>query len=213
MATFGDIQTSVSKRLLDPDNIAVPASDVAASINDSIRYWKYKRFWFNEGYSQVTAVEKSGPIPLPADFLVPSTQDDGFNIEYSAMRYPLKKLTQLQYDNIYLTNGYGLPRMYARVGQDYVLYPLPDRNYIVNCHYLRDYPPLVNEDDTNDFTDNAERMIMLWACANLVDEFRRDPEMSDRFRSRAMEEYNELQNMTRKTNASGSLVLTSTLLQ
>lgn len=213
MATFGAIQTAVSSRLLDPDNTAVSAADVAASINDAVRYWKFKRFWFNEGYSQTTTVPQTGPFPLPTDFLVPATDNDGFNIEYSSMRYPLKKLVQMQYDNIYLTSGYGLPRMYARVGQDYVLYPLPDRAYDINCHYLRDYADMIGPNDTNDFTDNAERLLTLWACADLVFEIRRDQEAEMKFRDRAMKEYAELQNMTRKSNASGSLVLSSTLLQ
>lgn len=213
MATFGSIQTVVSSRLLDPDNTAVPQSSVAASINDAVRYWKFKRFWFNEGYSQTNAIPQIGPIPLPTDFLVPSTDNDGFNIEYSSMRYPLKKLVQLQYDNIYLTSGYGLPRMYARVGTDYVLYPLPDRAYDINCHYLKEYTDMIGPNDTNDFTVNADRLLTLWACADLVSEFRRDLDAEAMFRKRAMDEYAELQNMTRKSNASGSLVLSSTLLQ
>jgi len=212
MATFGQIQTAVSKRLLDPDHTAVSEPDVASAINDTIRYWKYKRFWFNEGYAASIAVDQDAVIPLPADFLVPSTENDGFNIEYSAMRYPLKKLTQLQYDNIYLLNGFGLPRMYARVGTDYVLYPKPDRNYQINCHYLKQYPDLVDSSSTNDFTIYASRLLTLWTCANLIAEFRQDEKMEQYFRNAAQDEYKELQTMTKKANASGSLVLSSTLL-
>lgn len=212
MATFQDIQTAVSKRLLDPDNQAVSLADVAAAINNSISYWKFKRFWFNEGYTSVVAVSQDAVIPLPDDFLVPSTMTDGFNIQYSAMRYPLKKLTQSQYDNIWLSNGFGLPRFYARVGSDYVLYPKPDRNYDVNVHYLREYEPLSAPDDTNDFTEYADRLLTLWTCADLVFEIRRDQEAEASFRSRANTEYLELQTMTRKSNASGSLVQSSTLL-
>lgn len=212
MATFGQIQSAVSKRLLDPDNTAVSASDVASAVNDAIRYWKYKRFWFNEGYDQTTATPQDGVIPLPDDFLVPSTDNDGFNIEYSAMRYPLKKITQGQYDGIYLTNGYGLPRLYARVGRDFVMYPLPDQAYDINSHYLKQYADLTASGDTNDFTDNADRLLTLWATANLIAEFRQDDKMESYFRNAARDEYQELQVMTQKSNASGGLVLSSSLL-
>lgn len=212
MATFQQIQQAVSKRLLDPDATAVSVANVSAAINDSIRYWKYKRFWFNEGYMISVAVYQDPVIPLPADFLVPSTNNDGFNIEYSAMRYPLKKITQLQYDNIYLINGYGLPRMYARVGQDYVLYPKPDRDYQINCHYLRDYEDLNAPDDTNDFTDYADRLITLWTTANLIEEFRQDYTSGANLRDKAYDEYKELQTMTRKANASGTVVNSSILI-
>lgn len=212
MATFGEIQSAVSKRLLDPDQTAVPASDVAAAVNDAVRYWKYKRFWFNEGYTVSVAVEQDAVIPLPSDFLVPSTLNDGFNIEYSSMRYPLKKITQLQYDNIWLNNGFGLPRMYARVGEDYVLYPKPDRNYQINCHYLRQYDDMTDSGDTNDFTDNADRLLTLWAAANLIEEFRQDFDAGSSLRDKANDEYKELQTMTRKANQSGTIVLSSTLM-
>lgn len=212
MATFGDIQTKVSKRLLDPSNTAVSLSDVAASINDSISYWKFRRFWFNEVYDSGTMTEEDGTIPLPSDFLVPATQNDGFNIEYGSMRYPLKKISQPQYDGIWLNNGYGLPRMYARLGQSYEVYPLPDRAYTINRHYLKDYPALTASGQSNDFTDYADRLLVLWSCANLIAEIREDDKMEAYFRTAAENEYNNLQVMTGKSNATGSLSLNSTFL-
>lgn len=106
MATFGSIQSMVSKRLLDPNYQAVAQSDVAQAINDAISYWKFRRFWFNEFMDTVTLTPQDGVITNMPDFLVNVTDDDGFNIEYSNVRYPLRKITQQQYDNMYLSNGY-----------------------------------------------------------------------------------------------------------
>ena len=52
MAAFGEMQSAVSKRLLDSANLAASALDVASALNDAVRYWKNTRLWFNEGPSQ-----------------------------------------------------------------------------------------------------------------------------------------------------------------
>ncbi len=212
MATFGDIQAQVSQRLLDPNAVAISSSSVAASVNDAIRYWKKRRFWFNEEFSSVVLTQNVGTIPLPSDFLVPATDYDGFLIEYSAMRYPLRKTTQQEYDTVWLSNGYGLPYLYARVGRDYECYPLPDRNYDCKVHYLKEYQDLVIPNDTNDFTEHAARLLMLWACANLTAELRQDDKMESYYRNAADDEYKELQVMSDKADGSGRLVLYSNLI-
>lgn len=211
MATFGDIQTAVSKRLLDPNNQAVSSSDVSSAINDAIRYWKFRRFWFNEVFDSVTLTEQYAVIPETGDILVPSLLDDGFVIEYSNLRYPLRKILQQQYDELYQSNGYGLPFSYARVGEEFVVYPLPDRAYTLKRHFLKEYAPLVIPADTNDFTDYADRLIMLWSCANLSAELRQDSQMETYYRAAAEDEYRQLGVMTRKSNSSGRLRTTSLL--
>lgn len=212
MATFLDIKTAVSKRLLDPSNVAVSSEDVAQAINDAIAYWKFRRFWFNEVLDQVTLTIQDGTLPLTGEFLVSTMDDDGFNIEYSNMRYPLKKISQATYDGLFLNNGYGIPQYYARLGQTYQVYPLPDRAYTVNRHYLKDYASLVDDADTNDFTDNASRLITLWACANLSAELRQDDKMETYYRGASADEYRNLRVMSDKSNGSGKLTLHSNLL-
>lgn len=212
MATFGTIQTNVSKRLLDPSNTSVSQSDVAAAINDATRYWKFRRFWFNEVSDTATMTEHDPDFPYPDDFLVPAFGDDGFCIEYSGIRYPLQKVTSQVYDGMFLTNGYGMPQFYARqADNEYQAYPIPDRDYTVRRHYLKDYADLENTQDTNDFTTYAPRLLTLWSLANLFAEFRQDPEMETYYRKAAMDEYRQLQVMTDKANGTGRLVIHSRL--
>lgn len=213
MATFADIRNQVSKRLLDPNAIAVSSADVGQAINSSVSYWSFRRFWFNEVSDSATLTAQSGSFPYPSDFLVPATKDDGFNIEYSSMRYPLVKITQQEYDAMYLSNGYGIPRWYARMGDDqYQCYPLPDQNYTVNRHYLKNYVPLVNDGDENDFTTYAARLLVLWTCADLNAELRQDDKMEAYFRARAGDEYKNLRVMSNKSNSTDRLTLNSYLL-
>lgn len=210
MATFSDIKTAVSRRLQDASNTAVSLVDVAASVNDAIRYWKYRRFWFNEKSTTITLTLQNQVFPVPSDFLVPAVLDNGFNIQYSGSRYPLSKILQQDYDAVFQDNGYGMPRMYAQVGNNsYNCYPIPDRAYTVGCHYLKEYADLSGDFDTNDFTVNASRLITLWASANCAGDFRQDEKMESYFRQAAMNEYSQLSIMNNKVNSTGKLKITS----
>lgn len=210
MATFGELQIAVSKRLQDASNQAVALSDVASSINDSIRYWKFRRFWFNDKNTTLTMTARLSTVPLPSDFLVNSIQDDGLNIQYSGSTYPLTKVSIEQFDSRFLDNGYGMPCVYTNIGGNiYKCYPIPDRAYTVGIHYLKEYTDLANSSDTNDFTIYAPRLITLWASANCSGDFRQDEKMEGYFRMAAMAEYNNLNLMNGKSNSTGKLKLTS----
>ena len=203
----------VAKRLIDPSGTAVATSDVQDAINDAIAYWKFRRFWFNEVSDTATLTIQSTAFPYPSNFLMPVTDDDGFNIEYGGVRYPLVKITQQVYDSVYLANGYGLPRWYARCeNQEYQCYPIPNYAYTVNRHYLKDYVALSADGDTNDFSINAARLIELWALGNLVTELRQDTGMGDYYRAASQNEYRNLRVRTDKENGSGKLTLYSQLV-
>ncbi len=213
MATFGDMTTYVAKRLIDPNGTAVSSSDVQDAINDSIAYWKFRRFWFNEVSDTATLTAQSASFPYPSNFLMPSVDDDGFNIQYGGVTYPLTKVSMQVYDALFLSNGYGLPRWYARIGNEqYQCYPIPSIAYTVNRHYLSDYPALVNPTDTNDFTINAARLIELWALGNLVTELRQDTTMGDYYRAASQNEYRNLRVRTDKENGTGKLTIYSQLV-
>lgn len=212
MANLGEIQTYISKRLIDPAGTAVSASDVTDAVNESIKYWKMKRFWFNEVNDTSALTASDASFPYPDDFLVPAIQDGGFVIEFGNVRYPLAKIEKPVYDNLYIANCLGLPRWYARLADnEYKCFPIPNLAYTVIRHYLKDYNALVGNTDSNDFTDNADRLIKLWTLANLTQELRKDTEQASYYRSAALDEWNNLKLMNSKANAAGKLVLHSNL--
>jgi hypothetical protein len=207
---LGDLTAYISARLIDPSGTAVSSEQVEDGVNEAVRYWKKRRFWFNEANDTATLTAQDPSFPYPDDFLVPALKDDGFCIEYSNMRYPLVKISEPAYDALYLGNGYGLPEYYARTGSDeYRCYPIPDQAYTVRRHYLRDYDELTDSDDENDFTEHADRLIALWTLGNLTDELRQDTAMADRYYKKAEDEYRQLNVMNTKVNATGKLTIHS----
>lgn len=211
MATFAQMKTWVSKRLQDPNNTAVSSDDVGELINQALDYWKNVRFWFNEITDTTTLLQSNPSVPLPDDWLVPSI-DDCFVIEYSGIRYPLKKVSESQYNAMYLSNGIGQPWWYAKeASAGYQVYPIPDRDYTLRRFYLRDYEDLSANDDENDFSDNAQFLIQYTAAAYGSRDFRQDMDMYQAFMARALDEEQNLLVTTRKDNATGSLTITSML--
>lgn len=211
MATLGELQIWVSKRLQDPNNTAVSSSDVADLINQAVRYWKNRRFSFNE-VSDVTILTEGNPsVPLPADWLVPSI-DPAFVIEYSGIRYPLQKVSEQDYNAMYLSNGIGQPFWFARqANTGYQVYPIPDRDYVLRRFYLKDYLPLANSGDSNDWTVIAEDVIKYTAAAYGSRDFRQDLTMYAEFMKQANDEYQNLLVTARKDNATGRVSIYSNL--
>ncbi len=211
MTTFAQMKAFVSKRLQDPNNTAVSSADVGDLINQALSYWKNVRFWFNEITDTTTLAQSNPAVPLPVDWLVPSI-DDCFVIEYSGIRYPLKKVSESQYNAMYLSNGIGQPWWYSKQASDnYQVYPIPDRDYTLRRFYLKDYDDFVADGDTNDFSDNAAFLLQYTAAAYGSRDFRQDMAMYQAFMSRALDEEQNLLVTTRKDNATGSLTITSML--
>lgn len=213
MADFATMIASVSANLIDPSNTAISEQTVKNYLNKSLEYWKYRRFWFNEVNDTASLVSQDPDFPVPADFLVPVVKDGGFVIEYGGVRYPVVKIDTLVYDSLYLANGYGLPRWYARNGNaGYQCWPIPNTDYTLRRHYLRNYDPFSDDTDENDFSEYASDLLELWASYWITSRLRQDREQAAEFKSQAMDVWNQLNVMNNKTNSAGKLTLYSNLL-
>lgn len=201
--TLATIRTAIAKRLLDPSNTAVSAADITSAINDAIRSWKFKRFWFNTKTSNVTLSSGSAVLTPPADFLIEIPRG-GFVIDYGNAKWPLRKVKPLEYSEMD-NQSQGLPRVYDWVGGVYSVYYLPDQAYTVICRYLEDYDDLSADGDSNDFTNNATDLITYDALSKLHGELRQDEKMEAYYSARTENEFKILNKFTSKHTASGEL--------
>lgn len=231
MPTFQALQTKVSKKLIDANNTAISASDVGDALNDALRFWKFRRFWFNERQSTVTmdindpflflygqsnATYPSAPT-LPQYFLY-EFPDDGFVIYYNQVRYPITKRHPLLYDNQAVGSvsgtsstgsGLGLPFVYTFRNMAYEFYYYPNLAYTLTVNYITDYADLVNPADTNDFTNYADRLLMYEALSHLYGENRQDENQENKYAKKADREYENLNIRGARQTASGELTIES----
>lgn len=212
MPTFGTLKTTVSRKLLDPNNTAVSASDVGTAVNDSINYWKFRRYWFNESSATATMTSQVSDITslLPSDFLV-ELPENGFTIPFDNITYELDKVSPQEFDRESITNGYGLPYIYTWRAGVYSVYWVPQQAYSLNIYYLKDYVPLVNASDTNDFTTYADQLITYETLGRLMGEDRQDLEMNNTYSAKADREYRSLTQRAFKQTGSGSLAVETIL--
>ncbi len=224
-ATFGQLQSRVSARIIDPSNVAVASSNVAQAINDAIAFWKTRKFYFNNKLTTIILdlmdpyILQYGNTPppawpgapvLPSNFLFEDDKD-GFVIQYNNQNYPLDKVHPREYDNSFLSNGNGLPFIYTFRNSNYEIYWKPQLTYTMQVNYYADYVPLVNTSDTNDFTNYADKLIEYDAISRLLSDLRLDDARAEKFAARAEVENTSLKSRSRKQNATGRLVVDSIL--
>lgn len=203
MVTFEALQQRVSSRLKDPDNVDISVSNVSAIINDSIRHWSRKRFWFNE-FQETVILTAGNPVfalttnPNPIEIF----KKGGMTIDYGSTRWPLQKVSPKEYDEMN-AQGRGIPFVWVYRNGGYEVYWYPSADYNLIVRGLKRYDDLVNNIDTNDFTNNAVSLIMYEALARAYAEFRQDEKMEAYYSARARNEFNILKEETNNQNASG----------
>lgn len=225
-ATYGQLQKRIADRLKDPTNAAVSASDVAQAINDSVAFYKTRKFFFNQRvkdlvldispsldgslrsdpfvlqYGNTNAQFPNAPV-LPEDFLF-EDPENGFTIPYNNLTYEVTKQPPKTYDDVSI-NGMGLPYIYTFRNGNYELYFFPQIAYTLRVNYICDYVPLVNPTDTNDFTIYADKLIEYDAISRILSDLRLDDERAAKFDARTEKELTNLKSRSRKQNATGRL--------
>jgi hypothetical protein len=175
MATLEQIRNRVARKSQDSDFTALSASVVDSEINRAIRFYQNKQFWFNEDKTDITLTAGSNVVPnLPSD-LISELQVNGLTLIDQQVKIDLKKIAT----NLFMERDFdqtGRPYCYTYRNQEYLLLPTPQEAYVLEFRWLKLYPDLVNDSDTNDFTDNAEDLIMLHTLKNIYAEDKEDTE-------------------------------------
>ena len=97
MSTLGELITAISNRLLDQNGVAVSSSSITEAINDSIKYYKHKTFYFNQEFTTFTVASGSSTLAsFPTDFL--AFGKGGMAIQYSQQKWPLRVVTPSEFD-------------------------------------------------------------------------------------------------------------------
>lgn len=206
MATLGELRTAIGERLQDTSFQSISASSVNAIINETIRFYKYRRYWFNETSAVVNCTVGNPVLTGVPSNLLYELQNGGLTIVYANASYPLCKVDTASYDVINI-QALGMPDKYTYRAQQFELYPYPNVNYAVTMRYIRDYADLVNDGDSNDFTNIAEKQVLYNALSRIYAEYKMDSNMESYYTARAD---NEEQNILKRSSAlSGTGTLTT----
>jgi len=206
MPTFVELRKMVSRRIQDPNNTAISVMDVGDTINASIRYWKQKRFWFNDITQTVTTVANSPVVPATTIPILYVFKNDGLTLYDQSYRYVLPHMTPEEYDNADI-GQIGRPQGYTYRNGGYELYYYPMQAYPLKLHGVRDYDDLVDDSDSNDFTELADRLIIFDSMSRIYAEFRQDLESASIFSAAADEEFKNLMSRTSENVTTGRMTV------
>lgn len=209
--TLSTIRNRIGARLQDTSFRSVSSATVDDVINQSLKYYKFRRFWFNDTEADITLTQGVAVIPnIPSD-LLQEIPEGGLTIFYGNIYYPLEKRSSQVFDTENVS-AIGLPYIYTYRGQQYELYFLPNIAYTLKLRYLKDYADLSADADTNDFLHFADMMIYYNALSRIFGELKQDPKMETYYTARAEDEEKNVGRRTTALAGTGSLVLNSNLI-
>lgn len=157
MATFLDMQNAIADYLLRDDL----TSQIKTAINRSIAKYSKTKLWFDETTGTFNSVQGQWSYDttiIPADI----RQIDFLRITVGNIYYHL-----LQRDIQYIVNAnvngvQGQMIEWAWYNNQIWFYPVPNEAYACELWYQKDYVPLVDPTDTNDWTTIQE-------CQDLIE--------------------------------------------
>lgn len=206
MATLKQIRDRVARKSQDADFSALSASVVDSEINRAIRFYQNKQFWFNEDKMDITLTAGDRVVPnIPTD-LISELQVNGLTLIDQQVKIDLKKVAT----NLFMERDFnqtGRPDCYTYRDQQYLVQPIPQEAYTLEFRWLKLYDDLVSDGDTNDFTDNAEDLIMLHTLKNIYAEDKEDTERGMYYKDLEDAEFKALQTRNDHRLATGELTI------
>lgn len=209
--TLSTIRNRIGSRLQDASFRSISSANVDDIINQSLKYYKFRRFWFNDSVVDITLVQGQSVVPsIPSD-LLQELPEGAMTILYSNIYYPLEKRSSEIFDNENVS-ATGLPYIYTYRKQQYEVYFLPNIAYLLKLRYLKNYVDLVADGDTNDFLTFADMMVYYNSLSRIYGEYKQDPKMEAYYTARATDEESNVNRRTSSLSGTGSLVLHSNLI-
>jgi hypothetical protein len=182
MATFGDLKGEIATDLRR-GNLG---SEIATAVLDAIRDHESERFWFNQTDTAITAtlvvgtVDGTNDIVTPANMGLPSSVAREF-IKIDKIRsrvaadntsnwYTLKQTDWHTIEYLYSIKTSGQPAWWAYgtgPNQNVRIFPFPSAAYPLRFFGHFRLPLLVNDTDSNNWTNEAKNLIRYTALRRL----------------------------------------------
>ena len=205
MSTLSQLRSRISNKLSAGNLVDPTSAEIDDQINSVIKFYSSDEFWFNEQIVSLTATTDSAVLTgLPADFqqeIVPN----GLVLIDNSIPHPLTKITPAEYDSMD-SGTTGLPNRYIYRAGNFELLNYPDQAYTINLFYRKNYATLVNDDDTNDFTNYAERLIEYKTLSDLFGDYKDDDKKALFYDAKSLDEFNAVKKQTYNLTSTGVLV-------
>lgn len=205
MATLSALRTLIANKLSNGNLIDPTSAQIDAQINSTIEYYESDAFWFSETIASLATVAGTAVLgSIPSDFreeIIPN----GLTIVDGTVHYPLRKITPLEYESVFIDGAKGRPTDYTYRKGQFEFWYTPGQVYTVKLFYRKTYADLVADGDSNDFTVYAARLIEYKTLADLLRDYRSDNERAMLYDARVNAEYDKIKKQTNNRIVTGNL--------
>ena len=167
MTTFGELQGEVGRLVRQTINGDF-LTDIKLAINDAVNFYSTRALDFNEGFATTPTVVGQAGYDLPSDLLmITHAQLFWGNSNYTTL---IKRNWQWYLDiNQDASNLRSVPSTYYAINRKKMfLYPTPAQaTSQIETYYILKIDPLVGDDDTNVFLQDARLLIRSRALYDL----------------------------------------------
>lgn len=155
-------------------------------IQDAIRFYQTRRFWFNEGTTSISLTSSTANYNFPAGLL----EVDSVTITDNGQRFELEPMSYRAINSMDSGTYFGTPYAYALFAQQFRFYPVPDTSFSVTVKYQKILNTLSASSDVTAWTNEAQNLIsarvrkMLYATyykdseAAQIEQVREDQELA-----------------------------------
>ena len=200
--TYGDMQSRIADEITD----AALASQIQNAIQDAIKHYERKKFYFNQkvaGFSTVAGQEYYSSSDL-AD-IATLIEIEAAAIANSGVKSELVAEAFENIDAWQTSLSTGQPRSFAYYGQQIRLFPIPDAAYTVTLAYHYRLATLSAPSDTNAWMTDGEILIRESAKRRLAQDVVKEDGESQRASPLELEELEELLAETRRRRSKNRL--------
>lgn len=188
-ATYIQLREQIADELGDRTDLLSALSDsglstspIANAVQSAVSKWEREPFYFNEVYSVSlfnTVVGQEFYTSSAAAAVATMPQMKKLHVLISGNRYPMEPRSWQYLEDISLNaNVTGQPFEYAYFAEQLRFYPIPDNVYPITISAIQRIANLVNDNDTNVWTQDGFDLIRSEAKLILAREVLHDPQLA-----------------------------------
>ena len=159
MATLGALKARVVSQTVREDLDAGEdyEAELASAISEAINEYASRRFWFNQIATTVSTAASTATVAIPSTVRI-----------IESVHYGKVELLKRAYEEIAHLELTGQPRYWAEDGDNIRLHPIPDAVYSLKIVGVAEIGVPDDDDSSNAWTTEGERLIINQTIANLM---------------------------------------------
>lgn len=167
MATYAQIKSRIVAEMVRDDLNDTYADLLVTHIERACEYFSDERFWFNAIVASAETVAGVATVDVPATV----RRVDRVSIPAYSLDLLEAQLAQIDDSSVQ-----SIPAWYAYNNDSLQFQPIPDAAYALRIVGLRQIDAPTNDDDENEWTDEAQDLIVARVRFTLCRDLFRDPE-------------------------------------